>query len=122
MRAGICVLGPMLAKRGVARVSMPGGCAIGDRPVDLHLRGLAALGAEITLDQGDLNVDTESGTATLGGRITRANPADARDFHKNGPGTLILAGTGSHVARSSTPRPDVARRNASMRGSSPGFT
>lgn len=54
MRAGICVLGPMLAKRGEARVSMPGGCAIGDRPVDLHLRGLEALGAEIELDAGDI--------------------------------------------------------------------
>jgi len=54
MRAGICVLGPLLAKRGRARVSMPGGCAIGDRPVDLHLRGLRALGAEITLDAGDI--------------------------------------------------------------------
>lgn len=54
MRASICVLGPLLARRGLARVSMPGGCAIGDRPVDLHLRGLAALGASITLDQGDI--------------------------------------------------------------------
>jgi UDP-N-acetylglucosamine 1-carboxyvinyltransferase len=44
MRAGICVLGPMLAKRGEAKVSMPGGCSIGDRPVDLHLRGLTVLG------------------------------------------------------------------------------
>jgi UDP-N-acetylglucosamine 1-carboxyvinyltransferase len=47
MRASICVLGPLLAKRGYARVSMPGGCAIGPRPIDLHLRGLRALGAEI---------------------------------------------------------------------------
>lgn len=54
MRASICTLGPMLAKRGEARVSMPGGCAIGDRPVDLHLRGLAALGAEITQTSGDI--------------------------------------------------------------------
>lgn len=54
MRASICVLGPMLARRGRARVSMPGGCAIGDRPVDLHLRGLAALGAEISLQNGDI--------------------------------------------------------------------
>ena len=52
MRAGICVLGPLLAARGEARVSLPGGCAIGDRPVDLHLRGLRALGARIELDQG----------------------------------------------------------------------
>ena len=54
MRASICVLGPLLAARGEARVSMPGGCAIGDRPVDLHLRGLEALGATITLDGGDI--------------------------------------------------------------------
>lgn len=54
MRASICVLGPMLGRRGFARVSLPGGCQIGDRPVDLHLRGLAALGAQITLDGGDI--------------------------------------------------------------------
>ena len=54
MRASICVLGPLLARRGEARVSMPGGCSIGERPVDLHLRGLKALGAEIILDQGDI--------------------------------------------------------------------
>ncbi len=54
MRASICTLGPMLARRGYARVSLPGGCAIGERPVDLHLRGLAALGAHITLDGGDI--------------------------------------------------------------------
>ncbi len=52
MRASICTLGPMLARRGYAKVSMPGGCNIGDRPVDLHLRGLRALGAEIHLDGG----------------------------------------------------------------------
>jgi len=54
MRASICVLGPLLAKRGRARVAMPGGCAIGSRPVDLHLRGLRALGADIELDGGDI--------------------------------------------------------------------
>ncbi len=54
MRASICVLGPMLAKRGEARVSMPGGCSIGERPVDLHLRGLSALGAEIKVNGGDI--------------------------------------------------------------------
>ena len=54
MRAGICVLGPLLAKRKKARVAMPGGCQIGPRPVDLHIRGLRALGAEIELDRGDI--------------------------------------------------------------------
>jgi len=54
MRASICVLGPLLAKRKKARVSMPGGCTFGLRPVDLHVRGLRALGAEIKLDEGDI--------------------------------------------------------------------
>jgi UDP-N-acetylglucosamine 1-carboxyvinyltransferase len=54
MRASICVLGPLLAKRKNARVAMPGGCAIGSRPVNLHLRGLKAMGAEIELDGGDI--------------------------------------------------------------------
>lgn len=52
MRASFCVLGPLLAKRGYAKVSLPGGCAIGDRPVDLHLKGLRALGAEIAIEHG----------------------------------------------------------------------
>jgi len=54
MRASICVLGPLLAKRGRARVAMPGGCAFGLRPVDLHVRGIEALGAKIELDSGDI--------------------------------------------------------------------
>lgn len=59
MRASICVLGPLLAKRKLARVSMPGGCAIGDRPVDIHLRGLEALGAHIELEGGDITVKAD---------------------------------------------------------------
>ena len=52
MRASILVLGPLLARFGQARVSLPGGCAIGQRPVDQHIRGLEALGAEITIEHG----------------------------------------------------------------------
>ena len=52
MRASVLVLGPLLAKFGDAEVSLPGGCAIGSRPVDLHIKGLQALGAEITVDHG----------------------------------------------------------------------
>ena len=52
MRASICVLGPLLAKLGKVKVSMPGGCVIGPRPIDLHLKGLKALGAKITIDHG----------------------------------------------------------------------
>ena len=52
MRAGILVLGPLLAKFGYAKVSLPGGCAIGSRPIDLHLKGLSKLGVEYKIDQG----------------------------------------------------------------------
>lgn len=52
MRASVCVLGPLLASRGEACVSLPGGCNIGHRPIDLHLKGLAALGADISIRQG----------------------------------------------------------------------
>ncbi|MBP1205923.1 UDP-N-acetylglucosamine 1-carboxyvinyltransferase [Duganella sp. 1411] len=52
MRASILVLGPLLARFGEAKVSLPGGCAIGSRPVDQHIKGLQALGAEITIDAG----------------------------------------------------------------------
>lgn len=52
MRASILLLGPLLARSGKARISLPGGCAIGARPVNLHLKALSAMGAELTLDQG----------------------------------------------------------------------
>ncbi|MDI6751050.1 MAG: UDP-N-acetylglucosamine 1-carboxyvinyltransferase [Rhodocyclaceae bacterium] len=52
MRASVLVLGPLIARYGEARVSLPGGCAIGARPVDQHLKGLAAMGAEIAVEQG----------------------------------------------------------------------
>lgn len=52
MRASICVLGPLLARFGSARVSLPGGCNIGHRPVDLHLRGLSAMGADVRIENG----------------------------------------------------------------------
>ena len=52
MRASILVLGPLLARCGEARVSLPGGCAIGSRPVDQHIKGLQAMGAEITVEHG----------------------------------------------------------------------
>jgi len=55
MRASIYAFGPLVARFGKARVSMPGGCAWGPRPVDLHLKGLAALGAKLTIEHGYIN-------------------------------------------------------------------
>jgi UDP-N-acetylglucosamine 1-carboxyvinyltransferase len=59
MRASSLVLGPLIARTGVARVAMPGGCAIGGRPIDLHLKALEAMGATITQDHGYLEARTE---------------------------------------------------------------
>ncbi|MGE3064772.1 MAG: UDP-N-acetylglucosamine 1-carboxyvinyltransferase [Hyphomicrobiaceae bacterium] len=61
MRASFWVLGPLIARCGAARVSLPGGCAIGTRPVDLHLTGLKALGAEIEIEGGDVVARAPSG-------------------------------------------------------------
>ncbi len=61
MRASFWVVGPLLARMGVARVSLPGGCAIGTRPVDLFIDGLRALGAEIDIDNGYVNATAKSG-------------------------------------------------------------
>ena len=59
MRASVLVLGPLLARFGEARVSLPGGCAIGARPVDQHIRGLQAMGATITIEGGYMNARAE---------------------------------------------------------------
>src|SRR6202021_1784507 len=61
MRASFLVLGPLLARVGEARVSLPGGCAIGARPIDLHLKGLQQMGAEIRLEGGYVNATVPQG-------------------------------------------------------------
>lgn len=66
MRASILVLGPLLARAGAAQVSLPGGCAIGARPVNLHLKGLAALGAQISMESGYIHARAER---LRGGRV-----------------------------------------------------
>lgn len=77
MRASICVLGPLVAKRGRAKVSLPGGCVIGPRPIDLHLKGLAALGAKIKIEHGYVIAEAER---LRGARIYLGGP--------NGPTVL----------------------------------
>ena len=74
MRASICTLGPLLAKRGEARVALPGGCAIGDRPIDLHLRGMEALGASINLEGGDVVARSPVGGRLEGARVFLGGP------------------------------------------------
>jgi len=59
MRASFLVMGPLLAKKGMAKISLPGGCAIGTRPVDLHLKGFAAMGADIVCQHGYVEAKTK---------------------------------------------------------------
>ena len=56
MRASVLVMGPLLARTGYARVTLPGGCAIGQRPIDLHLKGMEALGAQVQLTPGSVTL------------------------------------------------------------------
>jgi UDP-N-acetylglucosamine 1-carboxyvinyltransferase len=79
MRAGICVLGPLLARRGAACVSLPGGCNIGDRPIDLHLKGLRALGADIKVERGYV--------------IASTNQLVGADIYLGGPFGSTVTGT-----------------------------
>lgn len=70
MRASVCVMGPLLAKRRHAQVSLPGGCNIGDRPIDMHIAGMQALGAESELISGDVHLRSKrlkGGVIFLGG-------------------------------------------------------
>ena len=71
MRASFCVLGPLLARRGRACVSLPGGCNIGDRPIELHLKGLRALGADIRVEKGYVIAEV---TRLHGNRIYLGGP------------------------------------------------
>jgi UDP-N-acetylglucosamine 1-carboxyvinyltransferase len=70
MRASILVLGPLLARFGEAWVSLPGGCAIGARPVDQHIKGLQAMGAEITIEHGYIHARAPEGGRLRGASIT----------------------------------------------------
>ncbi len=71
MRASVCLMGPMVARMRKAEVSLPGGCVIGPRPIDLHLKGLSKLNCGITIDSGYVKLDgsqLRGGTVFLGGR------------------------------------------------------
>jgi UDP-N-acetylglucosamine 1-carboxyvinyltransferase len=74
MRASILVLAPLLARFGSARVSLPGGCAIGARPIDLHLKALDALGADVGIESGYIHARTRA-DGLRGGRIVLSSPS-----------------------------------------------
>jgi UDP-N-acetylglucosamine 1-carboxyvinyltransferase len=102
MRASILVLGPTLARHGEARVSFPGGCAIGSRPVDLHLRGLEAMGAKVVVDGGYIN-------ASVDGRLRGAHIV-LETVTVGGTENLLMAATlaeGRTVIENAAREPEV---------------
>lgn len=106
MRASICIMGPLLARTGKAKVSLPGGCVIGDRPIDLHIKGLQALGADVEMEGGDITL-----TAPKGGLVG----ASINMRGKSGPTVLgtdniMMAATlakGTTIIESAACEPEV---------------
>ena len=105
MRASICVMGPLIARKRRAVVSLPGGCIIGDRPVDLHLRGLEALGAKVEFEGGNIILTAPHGL--------RGAELDLRGTHGPtvlGTDNVMMAATlaeGTTVIESAAAEPEV---------------
>jgi UDP-N-acetylglucosamine 1-carboxyvinyltransferase len=105
MRASILVLGPLLARFGRATVSLPGGCAIGSRPVDQHIRGLQAMGAEIVVEHGNIVARLGAAGRLKGARITTDMVT------VTGTENLLMAATladGTTVLENAAQEPEVA--------------
>jgi len=105
MRASVCTLGPLLARRRRARVSLPGGCVFGVRPIDLHLKGLAALGAEIRIRHGYIEAEAEKLT---GATIFLGGPFGSSVL---GTANIMMAATlaeGTTVIESAACEPEIA--------------
>lgn len=103
MRASILVLGPLVARAGEATVSLPGGCAIGNRPIDLHLKALEALGAEIELAAGYVKATAPNGRLP-GGRVTF--PIVSVGATENALMAAVLA-SGSSVIDNAAREPEI---------------
>lgn len=98
MRAGICVLGPLLARFGKAVVSLPGGCNIGHRPVDLHLKGLAALGADVRIERGFI--------------VAECDRLKGKEIDLSGPSGSTVTGTCNVMAAAALAQGRTIIRNA----------
>ena len=103
MRASVLIMGPLLARLGKAKISMPGGCAIGTRPIDLHLKGLEALGADIQINHGDMNA-TVTGGKLQGSRIYLDFPSVGATEH-----IMMAAATaeGTTVIENAAEEPEI---------------
>jgi len=108
MRASVCALGPLLARRGKARVSLPGGCVFGVRPIDLHLKGLRALGAKIDIQHGYIEASVDPAKGRLqGSRIYLGGPYGSSVL---GTANVMMAATlaeGTTVIESAACEPEI---------------
>ena len=122
MRASVLIMGPLLARLGKAKISMPGGCAIGTRPIDLHLKGLEALGADIQINHGDMNAVVPGGKLK-GNRIYLDFPSVGATEH------IMMAATtaeGTTVIENAAEEPEIVdlanflnSMGANVRGAGP---
>jgi len=107
MRASICILGPLLARCGKVKISMPGGCAIGDRPVDIHLRGVKALGAKIHLENGYIVAEAPEG-GLVGAEIFLGGPFGSTVLGTDNVMMAAVLAKGTTVIESAACEPEVA--------------
>jgi len=107
MRASICILGPLLARCGKVKVSMPGGCAIGDRPVDIHLRGVKALGAKIYLENGYIVAEAPAG-GLVGTQIFLGGPFGSTVLGTDNVMMAAAMAKGTTIIESAACEPEVA--------------
>ena len=105
MRASICILGPLLARCRKAQVSMPGGCAIGDRPVDIHLRGLRELGAQISIKNGYIVAEAPNGLK--GSEIFLGGPFGSTVLGTANVLSAAVLAKGSTVIESAACEPEI---------------
>ncbi len=105
MRASVCVLGPLLARCGRTKVSLPGGCVIGDRPIDLHLRGLEALGSRITISKGYVIAET---SGLVGDRLSLRGPHGSTVLGTDNVMMAASLARGTTVIEDAAAEPEVA--------------
>lgn len=105
MRASVSVLGPLLARRGAARVSLPGGCAIGVRPIDLHIKGLKALGADVGIEHGYIEARA---TRMKGANIFLAGPFGSTVLGTANVMTAAALSAGRTVIEGAACEPEIA--------------
>lgn len=104
MRAGVSVLGPLVARRGRAVVALPGGCRLGERPIDLHLAGLAALGADVRTDRGYVWVEARR---LRGAEVDLAGPRGSSVTATANVLCAAVRATGTTVVRHAAREPEI---------------